>query len=50
VDQPRVLLRDHDLKFTEKFDEILTAEGVGVKAVVLRRPTGPPRARLLFGG
>jgi hypothetical protein len=38
VDQPRVLLRNHDRKLTEQFDEILQAEGVQVKAMGPRAP------------
>jgi putative transposase len=37
-DKPRLLLRDHDTKFTRVFDEILQAEGVEVKAVGPRAP------------
>jgi hypothetical protein len=46
ADRPRVLLRDHDYKFTRQFDEILQAEGVQVKAVGERWVQGVKRGCL----
>jgi putative transposase len=37
-DKPRLLLRDHDAKFTKTLDEILEAEGVELKAVGPQAP------------